>query len=300
MQSTYLTIFEGPDGAGKTTAAKAYADSVGARYVHFSAMPHVKRGLARMYVEAMMPAILGLEHVVMDRCWLSELPYGAVYREGESRLTVADVRMLERLALRCDAVVIMCLPALEVVQENFNKRRHLEMLKDSDQLRDVYGVYKGEVHSDLRLRIYDYTQEPWLDIEHSRSRCHMLDMATAGQLDPSSIALVGESFAERKNDDPFYQWPFASFGGNGCSQWLTDQLEKAEIPEDDLYWINADQDLGHLPLFKSVIALGNTASAALTKARIEHKVAEHPQYWRRFRSGVHYPLIDLIRDVWGA
>ena len=39
--SRELTIFEGPDGAGKTTLAKAYAELTGARYVHFGPLPRV-------------------------------------------------------------------------------------------------------------------------------------------------------------------------------------------------------------------------------------------------------------------
>jgi polyphosphate kinase 2 (PPK2 family) len=110
IDSKVLTIFEGPDGSGKTTAAREYAEQTGARYVHFPALPRVKHGLGRMYVEAMLPALLGYHDVVFDRCWLSETPYGEAFREGQDRLTQADRRMLERLALRCGAVVVKCLP----------------------------------------------------------------------------------------------------------------------------------------------------------------------------------------------
>ena len=80
--SAKLTIFEGPDGGGKTTAAEKYAKETGAQYVHFGPLPHVKDSLARVYVEAMMPAILGLQDVVFDRSWLSEIPYGTAFRGG--------------------------------------------------------------------------------------------------------------------------------------------------------------------------------------------------------------------------
>ena len=88
--SKKLTIFEGCDGSGKTTAAREFAEQTGAKYVHFHNLPRIKKGLGRMYVEAMLPALLGYQEVVFDRSWLSETPYGEAFREGRDAGTVGD------------------------------------------------------------------------------------------------------------------------------------------------------------------------------------------------------------------
>ena len=300
--SAALTIFEGPDGSGKSTAAKAYAAATGAKYVHFPALPRVSRGLARMYVEAMRPALLGYQSVVFDRCWLSELPYGIAFREGYDRLTRADRRMLERLAMRCGAVVVKCLPPWEDVKRNYLSRKHIEMLDNDQQLKTVYELYVKQ-STDLPEHHYDYTMKPQGlvvdDLASSRTILHPIGMASAGNLSPRSIVLVGESFAERKDNDPFYQWPFASFTNEGCSRWLTDQLDNANVRENELFWINADQDLSTLNSFlrRPAIALGAEAWQKLERFGIDSIGISHPQYHKRFASKEYYPLVNIINKI---
>lgn len=299
--SAKLTIFEGPDGSGKTTAAQAYAELTGAKYVHFPALPKVTYGLARMYVEAMLPALQGYQDVVFDRCWLSELPYGMAFRHGKLRLSAIQNRMLERLAMRCGAVVVRCLPSWEVVKSNYLDRRHLEMLENEDQLREVYDIYKA-ARTGLPSVKYDYTTMHARTVATSlvdsfRAHRHPLEAQSAGDW-RARIILVGESFAERKEHDPWYQWPFASFSNEGCSQWLTGMLETYDIRESDLLWFNADQDLSLIKEYylqhRLVIALGSEAYKELSTWSIQARQVPHPQYWKRFESVKPYPLLDLI------
>lgn len=295
--SAKLTLFEGPDGGGKSTAAQAYAEQTGAKYVHFSALPRVNRGLGRIYVEAMLPALLGYQDVVFDRCWLSEMPYGVAFREGKDRLTSASRRMLERLAMRCGAVVVRCQPDFDVVKSNYLSRKHMEMLDNEGQLKMVYDLY-AEQPTDLPEVIYDYTAEPKLatySIEHNRMKRHPLSLASAGNWS-GRFVIVGEGFAERKDTDAFYQWPFASFSGEGCSQWLTEKLDLIEVGENDLLWVNADQDLAFLYDLQpeKIIALGGQAYEKLYRLKIMAATVPHPQSWKRFNNGQRYPLLDLI------
>lgn len=300
--SASLTIFEGPDGSGKSTAAKAYAAATGAKYVHFPALPRVARGLARMYVEAMLPALLGYQSVVFDRCWLSEMPYGIAFREGYDRLTKADRRMLERLSMRCGAVVVKCLPPWEDVKRTYLSRKHIEMLENDQQLKTVYDLYARQ-GTDLPVFNYDYTTKPdgvsVNDLTNLRMILHPTGMASAGNLSPRSIVLVGESFAERKDNDPFYQWPFASFSNEGCSRWLTDQLDAADIHESGLFWVNADQDLSILTSFlkQPAIALGADAFARLNKANVEAYHVNHPQHHKRFGGREPYGLVQTLKGL---
>lgn len=299
--SCRLTIFEGPDGGGKSTAAKVYAETTGAKYVHFPALPRVSRNLGRMYVEAMLPALLGYQDVVFDRCWLSEMPYGVAFREGRDRLTDASRRMLERLAMRCGAVVVKCQPAWETVKANYLSRKHMEMLDNEHQLKTVYDLY-AEQPTSLPVLAHDYTKGDLFqiskmvsDLEPMRFIRHPLDMASAGNWE-GHIVLIGEAFAERKDCDSLYQWPFASFSGEGCSQWLAEKLDLAEVSEDQILWLNSDQDLSVLHDLnpERVITLGTEAYQQLYRLKIKAASVQHPQSWKRFKHGQRYPLLDLI------
>lgn len=301
--SSRLVIFEGPDGAGKTTAALAFAEATGARYVHFGPVPRLGRGLARIYVEAMLPALLGHQNVVFDRSWLSELPYGQAFRHGKDRLTAASRRMLERLAMRCGAVVVRCQPPWEVVRQNYLARRALEMLDNEEQLRQVYDLY-AQQGSALPTIQYDYRLDPpinpmipWALIDRHAMPAHRLNVASAGNW-MAPVVLVGERFAELTDDDPFYQWPFASFSGTGCSQWLADQLDTISLSEAELLWVNADQELDWLHDRDSlIVALGDKAAEALYRHKLKAAHAPHPQSWKRFNHGRRYPLLDLLQEL---
>lgn len=239
-----LTIFEGPDGSGKSVAAKRFAMDTNAVYVHFGPLNGVSTGLARAYVESMLPALLGYQDVVMDRCWLSESLYGAVYRHGVNRVGVIKLRMLERLALRCATVLVRCQTDWMTVKANFLSRRQSEMLQSTEQLRQIYDKYNLQ-SSAMPTVWYDYQQQPQLlglQLEQFRSKPHKLGVRSAGNLE-ATVLLVGEAFSELGNFDPLYQWPFASFSKSGCSTQLTAWLESQDISEAELLWINADQDL---------------------------------------------------------
>lgn len=299
MLSDSLTIFEGPDGSGKSTAAKEYAEQLGAKYVHFPALPRVKHGLARLYVEAMLPALLGYQPVVFDRSWLSETPYGEAFREGRDRLTQADRLMLARLAMRCGAVVVLCLPQWSTVKANYQRRKAQEMLKNEAQLREVYDIYQRQANG-LPVITYNFEEHHLQDVyivqvPRVKMQCHPLNVASAGNWDAETI-LVGESFAERKDQDAWYQWPFASFSGEGCSRWLTDQLAEAGVNEQELLWINADQDLSFIRSNRKVIALGAKAADELRTRKIRFQTVDHPQSWKRFNAKRQYPLLDVLGE----
>lgn len=299
--SRCLTIFEGPDGSGKTTAAREYAEAIGARYVHFKALPRVKSSLGRMYVEAMLPALLGYQDVVFDRCWLSERPYGKVFRGGIYRLSSIDVRMLERLAMRCNPVMVRCQPPLETVVSNYvNRKGKEEMLVNIKQLKAVYRLYTTQFTS-LPKVIYDYGAGRLTSdiIEAARVMDnHPIDVFSAGNYNAKFI-FVGASFGERKDNDPFYQWPFASFSYSGCSQWLTNQLEHCVVGEDKILWVNADQDLTWLTGLgqPKIFAFGKLAYTKLRELGVEALEVPHPQSWRRFKSHITYPLVKLLAEM---
>lgn len=312
--SKTLTIFEGVDGSGKSTAAKAYAAEIGARYVHCG--PFLGIGdaqLGRFYAELMMPAVMGYEPVVLDRSWISEAIYGTVHRNHD-RVAIG-ARLLERLAWRCGAVLVHCHPPYEVALRNWAGRKGEEYLQQEQSLRRVYAGYQAGLDlvplSSLSTVVYDY-QERGADLDLStcidrvRGVCHPLDQATAGNF-KARVLVVGEKFAELTNADPAYQWPFGSFSGGGCSRWLAARLEEADVGEDRLLWANADMDLGRVIACwdatrtahgRYLVALGDQAAAALyAVGERDFHTCQHPQFHKRFRAREAYPLVNLLKEL---
>lgn len=295
MKCAQLTIVEGPDGSGKSMFAKRYAMETRAHYAHFGPLLKMGRQLPRMYAEAMRPALMGWTDVVFDRSWLSEEPYGIVYRGGDDRVGPIAQRMLERLAMRCATVVVKCCPPWETVKKNFLSRKSDEYLDDTKQLKDVYTLYKKQTTM-LPVVTYDYTTALSIpDLSACRTRPHQTDIRSVGNFDATCV-LVGEGFAEPTQYDAYYQWPFGSFSRSECGYWLTDQLEKAKIDERALLWVNCDQPMFWtiLPKDAVIFALGAKASSVLTESKIEHVPYEHPQARKRFSFKAEY---DLIRDL---
>src|SRR5690606_4535727 len=159
--SKSVTIFEGPDGGGKSTAAREYAALTNALYIHHGPYKQVGDGLSRMVLESMLPALLGYQDVVLDRCWLSEPIYADAFRGGKDRLGLERSRVLDRAALRCGAVIVKCLPQWAVVKANFLSRLGEEYLDTADQLLRVYGDYQHDLNTALCDVEFDYTD--WLD-----------------------------------------------------------------------------------------------------------------------------------------
>lgn len=299
-----LTIFEGPDGSGKTTAAKWFAQTTGAKYVHFGPLPHVS-DLGRVYVEAMLPALLGYQSVVFDRSWLSEEPYGEAFRGGANRLGPASCRMLDRLALRCGGVLVRCDPGWEAIKSSFMARRQVEMLDNEDQLHQVWKLYRS-AESHLPQVSWDYQGSKsfnrlLFDLEALRTPLHPLSLSSAGNW-AAPILLVGENFGPMKNQDAFYQWPFASFSHQSCSQWLANHLNDAGIGEELLLWVNADQDLPrvtHLGSLDAIITLGSKAHEAVKNLNPRSRLVAvaHPQAVKRFGCRRQYGLTEVIKEA---
>lgn len=160
-----LVIFEGPDGSGKSTAARKYADETGSRLVHCG--PYLDKGsqLKWIYLEAMLPALMDIDNVVLDRCWISEPIYGHVFRCGTDRLGQKGRDLLESISRASEARVVLCLPPEEVCLKNWLRRRMQggEYLNREEEFRAVWGQYNDryaiKTLTSLPVTKFDYTLE---------------------------------------------------------------------------------------------------------------------------------------------
>ena len=311
MIAARLWILEGPDGSGKSMLADALVGAggvlAGAHRVHCGPFPQVGRGLARLYVEAMLPALLGHRDVVMDRSWLSEPIYAQARRHAPSRLDAVDLRTLERVAARCQTVVVRCLPALDRCLAAYRERRPTEYLKSEAELRAVWDLYAAGLRTTLPTVDYDYADgpPPGDRAQTAATLPHPLAAASSGHVKAEAL-LVGDRLDEIREHDPLLRLPFVGLSGSGAARWLTAQLERAGIPESKLLWACANEGDGLRPLLAApgvrpriVVALGDAASRAVDHdvgliPGVEVVCADDPRRARQQSASRPYELIKRL------
>jgi len=300
-----VTIFEGPDGSGKTTAAQAYANETGALYVHSGPYKEAGVDLARLYVEAMLPAVQGYQPVVMDRCWLSEQPYGTVFRDGVDRIGPERQRMLERLALRCGAVVVLCAPPLPCVLENLRQRdvRH-EFEVFEDKVRRIYKYYTSCLDTHLPCIMYNYTTHKTQLTERVEPARRIRDVnvrLASRQYVP--VIVVVPDFEELHFNDPLYRWPGASFAQNSYGFWLAKQLGR--VSELNTLWLTTSEvtpgvvnDIHNVGARRQWVTIGDEAYAAVRNSSPKitgdsvHRLTDPRQF---VQLPLSYPLEETIQ-----
>ena len=239
IRSRQLTIFEGPSGAGKSQLARAYAERTGAQYVKCGAHPSLGTELPRMYAKAMMPAVLGHCDVVMDRCWLSERVFGRAYRDGADRVGRVKMRMLERLAWRCQTTVVALRPDWDVVVScNFGNRPIPDRLKTAydffADLKTSLPIATLNPHNGGTWMLYE-TLLAQIDnfVAHRASRPHDIAIASAGNLQASTL-MVTPNPPPVGPTEPAYRWPFGCWDDSiayNVTAWLP-------MPENELLWLH--------------------------------------------------------------
>jgi thymidylate kinase len=103
-----IIVFEGPDGAGKTSLAQEMTKLLGARYIHL-----VYRFRDRMhlyhYAAIRLAAHLSQHQpVIIDRWWPSEIVYADAYRGGSK--FAKYFTLLEHVANKMGVTYVFCLP----------------------------------------------------------------------------------------------------------------------------------------------------------------------------------------------
>lgn len=108
MSKYPIFVIEGPDGSGKTTLGKRLAKVIGGKYVHLT---YRYPTAMFTYHHAAIQYVLKVAErgpVVLDRWWMSELAYAAVYRNGSQWPYIK--RLLHRYVLTHDITYVMCVP----------------------------------------------------------------------------------------------------------------------------------------------------------------------------------------------
>lgn len=235
-----ITIFEGPDGAGKSTAAEEYAKRTGAFYIHFDALYGVKN-IHKYFMEAMAPALLGYQSVVLDRCWHSGPIYDLVFRnleEHEQRQTQEICTLLDRAASFCRGIYVRCRPDVEVCISNWKSRLGDELVKSEQKMRAIHELY-GDNDRNIMLPIveYDYTEEPttsaykdsieWLGNKIAEERADVYN-----KRQPRVYVVVSSSM-EKTDVDTMLDVPGVRFHPNSNEFKLAQDLGPYSVFDDD-------------------------------------------------------------------
>lgn len=300
-----IIILEGPDGGGKSTLASDLAE-LGYQVRHTgpptTAFPYLE------YTKALASAVtyqrtgLSAHTYVFDRLHVGERVYGFVLR-GEDKLGAALHRQLDRILLGIGGIVVFCQtdPARMLATWEMRKAKGDELVTDTGRYEALFTRY-AEVIANSPITVpYDYMVND-VEFVDSIPLPWPNEGPGIGAWRPGySTLLVGE----RVNASMYGQdWPFTGRGGS--SQWLTEKLTEAEVPESDLYWVNAENIMLQPtdPSFieklqpRRIVALGGSAKKWLWQHGYDDVAEiEHPQYWRRFRHDDYYPIAEAIRGA---
>jgi hypothetical protein len=155
------------------------------------------------------------------------------------------------------------------------------------------GLKTSKLPADVRDRVL------------TRYRLRLKTKATigAGNYKPGiRVLMIGE---QTSHPEKFaLHIPFCSV--KACSGWLNTHLQAAEIPEEEMFWLNAlDNDGSYVDLGQHynflqpthVVALGTIAHKRLMFYGIEHEWFTHPQHHRRFKHSEPYPAITFLKKI---
>jgi hypothetical protein len=152
-----MIIIEGPDHAGKTTLVKKLSGELDVEVapIYATSRRMMQQQGVRRRVWSGLSALLRGQVYIHDRLYLSELIYGSVIR-GSCEFSVPERSWIEDTLDQFGVPIIVCLPPLSVIRENFEPLAHIPNV--GEQIEVIYeSYYNFVVHRNYRA--YDYTSK---------------------------------------------------------------------------------------------------------------------------------------------
>jgi thymidylate kinase len=147
-------VLEGCDGAGKSTLATRLAREHGFTVIHCPRTPDAVNLLQRYQDLLARPGRL-----VLDRCFLSELAYGPLYRGG-SRITWDEARTLAKIVTNRDGVFLHLTASAETIRACLLRRdSEAPPLEEIAVLLEAYQTVFTTLRESVPAITFDATAE---------------------------------------------------------------------------------------------------------------------------------------------
>lgn len=330
-----LVLLEGPDSVGKTTLAEAIRARYGESNTDYIHLGYVKGGremfranyLALWRASKMMS--MG-KVVVMDRGWMSENVYAAIYR-GKADLPF-EAAMFDRVCQRLCAAQVVCVPTVDSAAKRHaacHKQRE-EMYEPGPQIRQVARRFRemlfGRGTKDCGDRIpdtVDYAQrlidggglDGRADVVHYDIDKHGHDLpAIMEEIESVFLHRQATQFApaldherpnflghirkaeflfvgDRINPNKAGKYPLVDYGAS--SRVLTKVLHELKFDETRAVWCNANEDgmIDEIYYHKPALRVVTFGNQAEKRcATLPHDHVWHPSYVGRFAKQNEYFL----------
>lgn len=264
--------------------------------------------LPYFYVRMMRDVLEKQKSVIIESSWRDQYVLHAM---GEpTSMPVEFMRMLDRIALGCDAIIGYCRADTNTYARNLRAPLSYDTIKDTvHKMHTSWEALDNRGLSCVPINTQDVGFKTDLEILWDRAEIQSRNVGPGiGRWTKGSVLIVGDkhgpSIQPYKVD---MNIAFCDMAKAGSSFWLSQQLASAEIPERKLYWINAYnakdeptdssfvQELSPI----SVISLGDNAARWCADNHIRHEQFQHPQYHKRFNFNEPYPLIARLAELTG-
>ena len=286
-----LFLIDAPPGDHGQKAIRYALEDVIGDYSFVNLTPGEEIIKGYQYFEAIKPALIGRQNVVIEGSW-----YRRPWKQED-----AELQMLERAALSCGFVHIICRPGMFRGEQKDLQR--VEALISSDYDAVVYDS-ASMLCQDPRRFVQQFVL-PAMDFPCAPE-------PYLGRWLPRAIALVSD-----KPKFKGFNAPFISFREDGVSWWLADAMARANLDESHFVWVNC-QDADGVetdpdPLLRLqptiCLAMGtnaaewcrraNTRESALVRFHGPLAIAEHktPIEWKTKHRDKMYPLISDCRKL---
>lgn len=291
-----LIVIEGPDKTGKTTLAKAVAERLGFKYVHFSAP---KGNPADEYIDFLLNL---KEPTVCDRFHLGEFVYGPIFR-GKAGITDLELVTIERLMRLKQTIIVHAITNMALANERLDHSTQHEAVNKPQNLLAAEGFAKVVPLTNAGP-VLKYNG---VSMTNLKAALDMLKMMSAswvptdaytgiGTIHGSKLVFVGESV--NKN----VTWRGLPFDHGSASQFLLDTFKAAGVPEKAVYICNADtftfeEALNLNAASARFIALGKKAHDKLTTLCVPHATLPHPQFVKRFQYHKKGEYVNAFKDI---
>lgn len=159
-----LIIFEGPDGAGKTTLAKSLQIKKETQYMNngpYTSPEHAYSAFKAQFELA--PLLMGT--FLIDRCHYSERIYSEVFQRD--KMHDLQYNQLDEMIIEQNGIVILCLPPYRVAYQNwFNSNSAGEEYVTKERAwEEVFNKYCSyEFDSRINLLLYNYIEDSVVDV----------------------------------------------------------------------------------------------------------------------------------------